>query len=80
MASSYPASIDSLPLPAASDELDSLTKPHAAGTVGIIEAILAVQSILGTNPHGTYSTVRSRLDAGSQAGPGTVLYLAANYV
>lgn len=61
MASNYPASIDTLPLPTSSDELDSLTKPHAAGTVGIIEAILAVQSILGTNPHGAWGTVRDRL-------------------
>ena len=62
MPSSYPAGLDSLANPAASDTLDSLTVPHAEQHDKANDAIEAIQAALGTNPQGVATNVRSRLD------------------
>lgn len=64
----YPNSIDtSTELPKSTD----LVTPVKAAVVNSqLEAIIAIESELGVNPSGTYTTVKARLDAMDQGGGG----------
>ena len=62
MASSYPSALDSLSNPASSDKTNSATVPHATQHANANDAIEAIQGELGTDPAGTFSTVKSRLN------------------
>lgn len=65
MASNYPASLDTTAtLPAAAGVGANLsTFPHSAHHGNANDAIIAIETELGTAPSGTYSTVKARLDA-----------------
>lgn len=60
MASSYPGALDSLTNPVATDPLNN--PAHAGQHADANDAIEAIQSTLGINPEGTYSTVAERMD------------------
>jgi len=60
---SYPGSLDSFTNPASTDTLSSSTVPHAAQHDNANDAIAAIETTLGTNPQGSYSTVAARLSA-----------------
>lgn len=62
MASSYPSSLDSFTNPSASDALNSATVPHATQHANVNNAIVAIETTLGTNPQGSASSVKSRFD------------------
>lgn len=70
MASSYPGGLDSFTNPTASDQLDSVTVPHATQHADVNDAVEAVQAELGTNPAGTEATVADRLTAIEAGLPG----------
>lgn len=55
MATNYPGSLDSLTNPAAGDALTSPS--HAGQHANANDAIEAIETELGTNPSGTFSTV-----------------------
>ncbi len=61
MSSSYPASLDSFTNPTATDQQNSPshTEQHANAN----DAIAAIQGELGTDPAGSYSTVKDRFAA-----------------
>jgi hypothetical protein len=63
MTTSYPNNIDNFTNPTATDTLDSVTVPHATQHTDINDAVEAIEGELGTNPKGTFSTVKARLDA-----------------
>lgn len=63
MATDYPNGIDNFVNPTASDTLDSATVPHATQHANANDAIEAIENELGTNPKGTYASVKARLDA-----------------
>ena len=63
MTTSYPGSLDSFTNPASTDTLSSSTVPHAAQHDNANDAIAAIETTLGTNPQGSYSTVAARLSA-----------------
>jgi hypothetical protein len=63
MTTSYPGSLDSFVNPTSTDTLSSSTVPHAAQHDNANDAIAAVESTLGVNPQGSYSTVAARLAA-----------------
>ena len=63
MATNYPGGIDDFNNPTPTDYLDSATVPHAAQHANANDAIEAVETELGTNPKGTYASVKARLDA-----------------
>ena len=68
MASSYPGALDSFSNPSGTDTLDNVTTPHATQHANANDAIEAIQAELGTDPAGTYATVKARLDAMSTIG------------
>ena len=63
MATSYPDGLDNFTNPTASDYLDSATVPHATQHANANDAIEAIETELGTDPKGTYASVKARLDA-----------------
>ena len=63
MASSYPSSLDSFTNPSASDALNSATVPHATQHANVNNAIVAIETTLGTNPQGSAASVKARLNA-----------------
>lgn len=66
MSSSYPGSSDAFDNPSPSDILGAPTtasKRHAAQHTLVNDAVLAIQTELGTMPSGEYTTVAARLDA-----------------
>ena len=64
MATNYPGALDSLTNPTATDTLDSVTVPHASQHTDINDAVEAIEGELGTNPKGSFATVKARLAAG----------------
>lgn len=64
MASNYPASLDTTAtLPSAGGVGANLsTFPHSALTGNVNDAVIALETELGTAPSGTLSTVKARLD------------------
>lgn len=64
MASNYPASLDTTAtLPAAAGVGANLsTFPHSTLTGNVNDAVIAIETELGTAPSGTFSTVKARLD------------------
>ncbi len=63
MTTNYPGSLDSFNNPLASDDLDSVAVPHHLQHSNANDAIEAIQAELGTDPSGSYSTVKDRLAA-----------------
>lgn len=63
MATSYPGAIDAFSNPTASDDLDSVTVPHHLQHTNVNDAVEAIQAELGTDPSGSFATVRQRLEA-----------------
>jgi hypothetical protein len=63
MSTAYPDAIDEFINPSANDTLDSSTVPHAEQHAKANDAIVAIQSVLGANPAGSYSTVKDRIIA-----------------
>lgn len=61
MATNYPASLDVLINPTATDTLDSVTVPHHIQHANANDAIEALQTILGVNPSGSHLTVKDRI-------------------
>jgi hypothetical protein len=55
--------LDSFTNPTSSDNLDSVTVPHATQHANANDAIKNIQAELGTNPKGGSATVKARLDA-----------------
>jgi hypothetical protein len=64
MATNYPGALDSLTNPTATDTLDSVTVPHASQHTDINDAVEAIEGELGTNPKGSFASVKARLVAG----------------
>jgi hypothetical protein len=64
MATNYPNALDSLTNPTATDTLDSVTVPHASQHTDINDAVEAIEGELGTNPKGSFASVKARLVAG----------------
>jgi len=62
MATSYPAGIDNFTNPTSTDTLNSETVPHSAQHTNANDAIEAIETELGTNPKGSKTTVKARLD------------------
>jgi len=73
MATNYPTSLDTFVNPASTDTLDSTTVPHAAQHDNINDAVLAIETELGTAPKGTFASVKARLAAGDPDSDQTVL-------
>jgi len=73
MATNYPSSLDSFVNPASTDTLDSATVPHASQHTDINDAVEAIEGELGTNPKGSFATVKARLAAGDPDSDQTVL-------
>lgn len=78
MPTSYPAAFDAFSNPTSSDNLDSISVPHAAQHTNVNDAVEAIQAELGLDPAGGYTTVRARLEAteqltGSLAAPNSAL-------
>lgn len=63
MSTNYPNSLDVLINPSATDTLNSAVVPHAQQHANINDAMEAVQTVLGTNPSGSYLTVKDRIIA-----------------
>lgn len=63
MATNYPASLDNLVNPTASDTLNSNTVPHHLQHANANDAIEALQTVLGVNPAGSHLTVKDRIIA-----------------
>ena len=63
MSSNYPASLDALTNPTATDVLNSTTVPHHQQHTDANDAIEAIEGTLGTNPQGSAATVGARLVA-----------------
>lgn len=62
MTTNYPASLDALNNPTATDRLDSSIVPHHLQHANANDAIEAIQGELGVNPSGSYSTVKERIE------------------
>ena len=62
MTSNYPTSLDTFVNPTATDPLNSVTVPHASQHDNINDAVLAIETELGTDPSGSSATVKARLD------------------
>jgi hypothetical protein len=66
MASSYPGALDSFTNPTSTDAMDaSAALYHDVQHANVNDAIEAVQAELGTDPAGTFTTVKARLDFGA---------------
>jgi hypothetical protein len=63
MTTSYPGGIDSFINPTSTDTLSSSTVPHASEHANANDAIVAIETELGTNPKGSYGSVSARLAA-----------------
>ena len=63
MATNYPASLDTFTNPTSTDALNSGTVPHAGQHDNLNDAVLAIETELGTAPRGGAATVKARLDA-----------------
>jgi hypothetical protein len=63
MATNYPASLDNLVNPTATDTLNSGTVPHHLQHANANDAIEALQTVLGINPAGSHLTVKDRIVA-----------------
>jgi hypothetical protein len=63
MTTSYPGALDSFTNPTSTDALNSSTVPHATQHTNLNDAVLAIETELGTTPKGTYASVKARLDA-----------------
>lgn len=61
MSTNYPGSIDSFENPEPTSRLNSATVPHAQQHANANDAIEAIQTALGTNPFGSFSTVKDRI-------------------
>lgn len=73
MATNYPTTLDTFTNPTSTDTLDSATVPHAAQHDNINDAVLAIETELGTLPKGSFSSVKARLTAGDPDSDQTVL-------
>lgn len=73
MATNYPSTLDSFTNPTATDTLDSATVPHAAQHDNINDAVVAIETELGTLPKGTFATVKARLDAYASESDQTII-------
>jgi hypothetical protein len=75
MASSYPGGLDSFTNPTSTDGMNSPS--HSDQHADANDAIEAIQAELGTNPSGSFTTVKDRLDdiAGGGGGGGGGLVL-----
>jgi hypothetical protein len=73
MTTSYPTSLDSFTNPTSTDTLDSATVPHAAQHDNINDAVLAIETELGTLPKGTFANVKARLAAYASDSDQTIL-------
>jgi hypothetical protein len=67
MATNYPASLDILINPTATDTLNSTTVPHHLQHTNANDAIEALQTTLGVNPAGSHLTVKDRIIATESA-------------
>ena len=73
MATNYPTTLDTFTNPTSTDTLDSATVPHAAQHDNINDAVLAIETELGTLPKGSFATVKARLIAGDPDSDQSVL-------
>ncbi len=62
MPTSYPDALDAFVNPGASDNLDSITVPHATQHANINDAVEAVEAELGLLPSSGFPSIRARLD------------------
>ena len=63
MTTNYPASLDTFTNPASTDALNAAGVPHATQHDNLNDAVLAIETELGTAPRGASATVKARLDA-----------------
>lgn len=68
MATNYPGSLDSLPRPTSTTAMDASGFEGDVVIDNISDAIEAIEAELGTDPAGSYATVKARLDAAGWAG------------
>ena len=73
MATNYPTTLDTFTNPTSTDTLDSATVPHATQHDNINDAVLAIETELGTLPKGTFASVKARLVAQASDSDQTVL-------
>lgn len=67
MATNYPNALDILINPTSSDNLNSITVPHAKQHADINDAVEAIQTVLGINPAASHLTVKDRIVAAEQS-------------
>lgn len=67
MPTQYPGAVDNFTNPTTADPMNSATVPHAAQHANANDAIEAIETVLGTNPQGTSSTVKDRIIAAEGA-------------
>jgi len=77
MTTAYPAALDTLTNPTATDQMNSATVPHATQHANLNDAMEAVQATLGTNPQGGAATVSARIAAVEGGGGVTMIPLSA---
>jgi hypothetical protein len=63
MATNYPAQLDILINPTATDALNSVTVPHHQQHTNLNDAVEAIQTVIGLNPAGSHLTVKDRIIA-----------------
>jgi hypothetical protein len=63
MSTVYPNSLDSFTNPTGTDQLNSLTVPHANQHANANDAIEAIEAELGIAPSGVHATVVARLES-----------------
>lgn len=68
MATAYPAALDTLTNPTATDAMNSATVPHATQHANLNDAMEAVQATLGSNPQGGFASVKARIQAVEEQG------------
>ncbi len=61
MATNYPNQLDVLINPTANDKLNSNTVPHHTQHANLNDAVEAIQTTLGINPHGSHLTIKDRI-------------------
>lgn len=61
MSTNYPAALDVLINPTASDTLNSGTVPHHQQHANLNDAVEAIQTVLGVSPAGSHLTVKDRI-------------------
>lgn len=62
MATNYPAGLDTFPTVSASTPMDTSGSEHDVLHNNLADAIVAVQTALGTNPEGSFTDLAERLD------------------